>query len=256
MLNIPKTTYDDYSIKAFVSINNVASAKGIAANVGQTAFASFDLNRTGHFISGRFNKVHREIEANDDPGQDNYASYPEIEMLPGDTFALVYYNGSDTFLLNGASRFLKASNYYFDASKKTITNKYKGSYTISLDTSDMIKTSGSNVVRPVYVGENSNWTANYSWTALYLYNSTNDDTEWLDYKSATNYLIDPTEYDRIIAVRMNKDATINDKWGGKFYNETASIEYPSAPEWDDSTSKMKDCLYIYDNCSDRGWGSR
>ena len=260
MLNIPKSTYDDYSIRAYVSIDGVASTKGIAATVGQTAFATFDLNRDGHFISGKFDGIHDEYapvyDAEHVKGGDN-AVYYGVELKPGDTFALVYYDKvNNVFLLNGTSRFILASGYYFNNSKNTITTNYKGTYTLYLNSGDEIHTVASNVARPVYVSAHSNWAANDSWTAIYAFNSGNSDTHWYDYRAQSSYIIDPTQYDRLIAVRMRSDASISDGWSGKYYNQTGDITYPGAPEYDEGESKVKDCLYIYADCTNYGWGTR
>ena len=261
MLNIPKATYDDYSIRASVTIGDVASTKGIAATVGQTAFASFDLARSGHFISGRFNGVHQEFASNHELGGNN-AAY-DVSLLPGDTFALVYYNGSDVFLLNGLSRFANESGYYFDGSKNTPTVKYKGDYTLYLNGGDMIYTSANNVVRPFYINLASWWFEASCHVALRAYDSSDDSKGvWFSWDTHSTYMltsgtVDPSAYDTLVVVRV-EDGHSPSVDSPKYGNKSKTISFPSAPAYDDEQHKVKDCLYIYGDGDPRdlSWGTR
>ena len=268
MLNIPKTGFEEYSIRAFISIDDVESEKGVAATVNQSAFATFDLDREGHFISGRFNGVHDEHEpvyaGEQQKGDDNNAVYYDLELNPGDSFALVYYDKvNNVFLLNGTSRFIKASGYYFDNSKKTITTNYKGTYTLYLNAGDQIHTVAENVVRPVYVDVPSWLYENSAWPALYAFGP-GDVQDWFELDTSGTYafaidgeghkkLFDPARYTGLIVVRMESGKTIDDKWGGKYYNQSADTTFPSAPNYDEGSQKVQDCIK---NSLDGNWTGR
>lgn len=187
MLNIPKSAYSDYSFRAFIKMNDVASTKGIGATVGGTANATFDLDRTGHFISGRFNGVHDEYapvyDAEHEKGDGNNATYHNIPLKVGDSFALVYFDSvNNVFLLNGTSRFNEGVGDYFTNSKKTPTAKFEGSFTFYLNSSDIIYLGVDNdLVRPIYVdvSERTWWgESSDHYTVLWAFGGTADD-EWI-----------------------------------------------------------------------------
>lgn len=267
MLNIPKTTYDDYAIRANITVGGLASGTGIAATVGQTAYATFNMDQDGHFISGRFDGVHGEFEPEYDgehpKGSDN-AVYYDVPLNVGDTFALVYYDKeNNVFLLNGTSRFINISGYYFDNSKKTITAKYDGTYTLYLNSADEIHTTASSVSRPLYAkptnvgGLDSWWGQGGRWTAVYVYN---EDVEpkreaWFTLVADGDYLkttenVDSSLYNKAIFVEM-KSGTLTPSWENKNDNNETGNKAISL--------NNEDCAYLKDNGAGGkyfDWGSR
>ena len=268
MLNIPKTTYADYSIRANIKMNDMASATGIAATVGQTAYATFNLGLTGHFISGKFNNVHDEYNPVYDEvhvkGSDN-AVYYDLEVLPGDTLALVYYDDeNNVFLLNGTSRFINASGYYFNNSKKTMTALFKGTFTLYLNGSDQIHTVPSLVVRPVYVHLDSWWFVDSASVALCAYDSSDKagTVVYYTWNAHQTYLetpvaIDPEVYDTLKVIRVGSGESPdvdNPKWG----NASNTISFPDAPTYSEVYHKVDDCLWVSGGSDPRdiSWGTR
>ena len=255
MLNIPKATYSDYSIMAYIKLNDVAPAKGIAATVGGTANAVFDLDRDGHFISGRFNGTHDEYAPEYDAlhvqGGDN-AVYYDVDLEPGDTIALVYRNlTNNVLLLNGTSRFINNSGYFFNNSKKTMTAQFTGTYNLYLNGSDEIHTTASRIVRPLYVRiENDSWWDGSAKLFVYAYGFTGPESskveKWFkvgDHLGNKYYLttedIDTAVYTHVIVVRENP-AYSNGGWDGK-WNQTGDIALPL---------DNKNCIFVYGDLSD------
>lgn len=253
MLNIPKTTYDDYAIRANITIGSLESSTGIAATVGQTAYATFNMDQDDHFISGRFNGVHDEFEPeyDEEKGEtkgDNNAVYYGVDLHAGDTFALVYFDSvNNVFLLNGMGRD-GDGGYFCDNSKKTMTSKFEGSFTIYLNGSDMIYLAPNfDLVRPIYVDvSNRTWWGEETdghIVAVWAFGGTKDD-EWIKLNRigesnlyVTPNPIDPTDHDQYIVVDFEGNT----------------------PSWDDSKIKNRtkdsdtinargksDCLKIWD----------
>ncbi len=259
MLNIPKETYADYSIRANLVMSGLAYGNGIAATVDGSANATFSMDTTGHFISGRFDGVHAEFAPEYDEGagkvqgSDN-AVYYDLPLLPGDTLALVYFDSvNNVFLLNGTSRFINASGYYFNNSKKTMTTQFAGTYTIYLNSSDQIHTTASGVIRPIYVDVPSWLYGDSAWPALYAFGP-GDVQEWYNIDTTGSHgvvvdnenhpkLFDPAIYTGVIIVRMAFGKTLDDKWDGKFYNQSADTTFPSAPNYDGYSQKVQDCIH-------------
>lgn len=261
MLNIPKSGYDDYSIMGVVSIDGVASSNAIAANVGQTAFATFATSRDDHFISGRFNGVHNEIAAKVSKSDiSNNAEYDEIDLQPGDTFALVYRNKTNNvLLLNGASRLSGIASNLFNATKKTATVKYAGKYSLFLNGSDQVFTTARNVLnnesdKHIYVDVNVWWWEG-AWTAVYVYkgNIEDDDGEWFyldtpnsgnDFSTKTTLEIYSSSfyekgYTDIAVCRMANGKSLpadHAHWDGVVYNSTSTALL---------TDSIQDCVYVY-----------
>ena len=251
MLNIPKTTYDDYSIKAFVSIDDVASTKGFAATVGQTAFASFDLSRTGHFISGRFDGVHQEFASNHELSGNN-AAY-DVTLHVGDTFACVYYDSSlNVFLLNGLARDID-NKYFCDGSKKTMTSKVDGDFTVFLNSEDRISLFANfDLIRPIYVDVSEvDWwgEANSRKTVLYGFNGTEAANFFVMQRVGTSNLykttsdFDPKEFKNFLVLDFNGTEPSWDN--SKIVNQS----HDSA----DIANNSKDCLKIKNNKYDNKW---
>lgn len=243
MLNIPKEGYEDYSIRAFVTISDVASTKGVAATVGKTANATFDLDRSGHFISGRFNGSHNEFASNHDL-EGNYAAY-DVTLKEGDTFALIYYNSeTNVFLLNGTARD-DDKGYFCDNSKNTMTSNYDGDVTVYLNTSDKIYIKTSvDLIRPIYVdvSERTWWgQASDRYTALWAFGGSKAD-EWivLNRVGTSNLYvtpnpIDPADHDQFIVVDSRASTPTWD-----------TLENRSKDSETIDARSGKDCLKIWD----------
>lgn len=231
MLNIPKTTYDDYSIRANIKLGGLASGKGVAATVGQTAYATFDMSLTGHFISGKIGGTHYEGSPEYDgehPKGDNNAVYYEFDLSVGDTFALAYYDSANNvFLLNGTGR--DGDNGYFCSNeKKTMTSKYAGSFTIYLNGDDTIfMLANFKLTRKIYVdvSEVTWWGETYGRkTALYRFDGSKSADFVVMSKVAgednlyvTSDEIDPDEYCNFLVVDYNGATPA---WDGGVVNKT------------------------------------
>ena len=249
MLNIPKATYGDYSIRANIKLNDVAASTGIAATVGQTAYATFDLDRTGHFISGKFNGSHNEYAPEYDGEHtkgDNNAVYYGVDLKVGDTFALVYYeSGDNVFLLNGTARDGDIG-YFFSNDQKTMTTRYAGTFNIYLNNSDMIySTATTKLTRPIYVdvSERTWWGESSSHkTVLYAFGGTEDATFIVMNRIGTSNMyvtpsaINPSEYSKFIVLDYNGSTPAFDANVVNQSKDSAAID----------GKNKEDCIKIWD----------
>ena len=264
MLNIPKATYADYVLKAYVTVNDGGelSSKVLATTVDQKTQFSYDLDKdkTGYFgvkksAAGAFSTFNADANAL----AGNYARFVNVSISKDDSFVLVN-SASDYFDFYGYDKVhaVDSSDAVFErnGTSQFAQAKANGSHYLYLSsgsgTENYIYRTDASKTKTFYLKPNDNWyqkdgSGNDPRFALYVFNDEVDYKAWysMTYMVENNgtLMCDVTYSDinslSLIFCRMNGAQSANE-WGNK-YNQTGNLgsnlgnryEVP-AESWDGS----------------------
>ena len=93
MLNIPKSTYDDYYLNAYLTLDpdgTPVSSKEVATNVSGTKRVAFAADKEGYFLDGTISGVANSIRNQDAVTSDGDKARFTVPLAANDSFFAVY----------------------------------------------------------------------------------------------------------------------------------------------------------------------
>ena len=188
MLNIPKSTYKDYFLNAYVTVNDEDTkiSRVLATTVDQKTQLSFDYgkNETGYFgvkkvVSEGVATFTTFDKATDSLG--NYARFTNVSLNKDESFVLVN-SASDYFAVHGYNKTHAAdssdSNFNQDGTSLFAKAKATASHYLYLSsgggTQNYIYRADANTTKGYFVKPCSGWYSSYPRFALYTAENVNE----------------------------------------------------------------------------------
>ena len=257
--NIPLSTYGDNYVCAYLNLSGEGGlnqrTKAVVISVDQSIKYTHDAALGVSFITGTFGGNPGVINATSirtSESDQNKATFEDLRLSKGDSFVINEFYLTKLYV-KSVPQFSGDSSYFFANDNGKMKANFAGKYNLYLNKSDEIHTTGSELVRPIYVDTSSvSWWGENRVAALWAFGGS-ESSQWIGLSRigtsnmfVTADPIDPSEFKNFLVVDMIAGETEPSWDDGKVNNQT--VNSSNIP-----TTGKTDCIKIANEKDGSNW---